>query len=178
MRFAIFICSESTTALHTCTPQIISDNLPFNPSSWFSLRKDVVENAKRPPKPQANIDGLDNALRSVIEDCWSQGPSNRPTANTVSLRLHDVNCDGCPVNPAFVPQPHTLPKQVQDRNISINEEDSTTGRAGGIKTRNQPNVVSPFVKPPSQNVKNSLETSLNDSITTRCVPITGEKSSS
>ena len=46
---------------------------------------DVVKNAKRPPKPQVDID---NTLWSVIEDCWSQEPSDRPTAETVSLRLH------------------------------------------------------------------------------------------
>ena len=173
MRFVIFICSKSTTALHTCTPQIFSDNLPFNASNWFSLRMDVVKYAKRPPKPQANIDhGLDNTLWSLIEDCWSQEPSNRPTAETVSSRLHDAN--GFSVKPVFV-QHHTIPNQVQDRNISINREDSTAGRGSGISSRNQPNVVPPFVKP--QNVKNSLEnrTSLNDSITTRCVPIKGEK---
>ena len=33
-----------------------------------------------------------------IEECWSQEPSNRPTAATVSLRLGGVN--GCLVNPA------------------------------------------------------------------------------
>jgi hypothetical protein len=135
---------------------------------------DVVKNAKRPPKPQADIDhGLDNTLWSVIEDCWSQKPSNRPTAETVSSRLRDAN--GCSVNPVFV-QPHTDPKQVQDRNISINKELSTTGRAGGISTRNQPNVVPPLAQ--HQNVRNSTlatTTSLNDSITsTRCVPIQGE----
>ena len=88
-------------------------------------------------EPQADIDhGLASTLWSVIEDCWYQEPSGRPTAETVSLRLRDVN--GCSVNPVIV-QPHTTPKQVQGRNISINKEDSATERAAGISTNNQPN---------------------------------------
>jgi uncharacterized protein involved in exopolysaccharide biosynthesis len=62
----------------------------------------VVKSANRPakPEPQANIDyGFDDKLWSLIEECWSQEPSNRPTAATVSLRLGDVNC---PVKPAEV----------------------------------------------------------------------------
>ena len=127
-------------------PQMFSGDPPFeDASSWLSLRIDVVKNAKRPPKPQtllepqADIDrGLANTIWSVIEDCWSQEPSDRPTAETVSLRLRDVN--GCSVKPVIV-QPHTAPKQVQDRNISIDKEHSTTERAGGISTPNQTNEV-------------------------------------
>jgi chromosome segregation ATPase len=55
----------------------------------------VVKSANRPakPEPQANIDyGFDDKLWSLIEECWSQEPSNRPTAATVSSRLGDVNC--------------------------------------------------------------------------------------
>ena len=88
---------------------------------------DVVKYAKRPPKPEANIDcGLDDQLWSLIEDCWSQEPSNRPTAATVSLRLGNVNVYS--VGPEFV-QPQTTFKQVQDRNCFIIEEHSATGRA-------------------------------------------------
>ena len=83
----------------------------------------MVESAKRPPKPDC---GLDDQLWSLIEDCWSQEPSNRPTAETVSLRLWDVK--SCPVRPEFVPSLTTL-KQVQDRNSSIIKEHFTTGRA-------------------------------------------------
>ena len=61
----------------------------------------MVKSANRPakPQPQANIDhGFDDKLWSLIEECWSQEPSDRPTAATVSLRLGDVNC--CPIKPA------------------------------------------------------------------------------
>ena len=103
--------------------------MPFEDiSCWSSLRRNVVKSAKRPPKPEGNIDrGLDDQLWSLIEDCWSQEPSNRPTAETVSLRLWDVK--SCPVRHEFVPS-HTTPKQVQDRNSRpIIKEHSTTGTA-------------------------------------------------
>jgi hypothetical protein len=162
-------------------PQIFSGDPPFKDiSSWPLLRSNVVKSANRPAKPQSQADidrGLDDKLWSLIEDCWSQMPSKRPTAATVSLILGDVN--GYPVGPEFV-QPHTTLKQGQDLNISISQEHSSTGRASGISSLHQPNVVTPLAQ--RQNVRNSTEiwTALrdrekyrNDSIT-RCVPIQGE----
>ena len=103
MRFAIIICS--TNALYNCSPgppQIFSGDIPFEDiSGWLSLRSNVVKYAKRPAKPQPPDDvgrEFDDNLWSLIEECWSQEPSNRPTAATVSLRLGGVN--GCLVNPA------------------------------------------------------------------------------
>ena len=61
----------------------------------------MVESANRParPQPQADIDhGFDDKLWSLLEECWSQEPSNRPTAATVSLGLVDKN--GLPAEPA------------------------------------------------------------------------------
>ena len=61
----------------------------------------MVNHAKRPPKPhlQAGINReFDDKLWSLIEECWSQEPSNRPTASKVFLRLGGVN--GCLVNSA------------------------------------------------------------------------------
>ena len=61
----------------------------------------MVESANRParPQPQADIDhGFDDKLWSLLEECWSQEPSNRPTAATVSFGLVDKN--GLPAEPA------------------------------------------------------------------------------
>ena len=50
----------------------------------------MVKFANRPAKPQPHTGhGFDDKLWSLIEECWSQEPSNRPTAATVSLRLGD-----------------------------------------------------------------------------------------
>ena len=148
--------------------QIFSGDPPFKDiSCWSLLRSNVVESANRPAKPQSQADidrGLDNKLWSLIGDCWSQEPSDRPTAPTVSLRLGDLN--GLPVKPEIV-QPHTTFKQVQDR-------------AGGISSRNQLSVVPPLTQ---RTVRNSSEirTALkdrekyrNDSIT-RYVSVQGDK---
>ena len=85
----------------TCTPQIFSGEMPFQDiSCWSSLRSHVVNYAKRPAKPQPQDDTgheFDDKLWSLIEECWSQEPSNRPTAATVSLMLGGVN--GRLVNP-------------------------------------------------------------------------------
>ena len=65
------------------------------------MRSDVVKNGKRPARPQLQDDigrEFDDNLWSLIEECWSQEASNRPTAETVSLRLGGVN--GCLLNPA------------------------------------------------------------------------------
>ena len=35
---------------------------------------------------------FDDELWELIEECWSQKPSNRPTAATVSLRLGEICC--------------------------------------------------------------------------------------
>src|SRR6266446_4531283 len=100
MRFAIITCSTKLSILPP--PQIFSGDIPFNDiSGWSSLRSNVVKYAKRPAKPQPQDDigrEFDDKLWSLIEECWSQEPSNRPTATTVSLRLGGVN--GCLVNPA------------------------------------------------------------------------------
>ena len=61
----------------------------------------MVKFANRPAKPQPQSDighGFDDNLWKLVEECWSQEPSDRPTAATVFLRLGDVN--GCPVKPA------------------------------------------------------------------------------
>ena len=61
----------------------------------------MVKFENRPAKPQsrANIDhGFDDKLWKLIQECWDQEPSNRPTAATVFLRLGDEN--GCPAKPA------------------------------------------------------------------------------
>ena len=83
-------------------PQIFSGDIPFQDiSRWSSLRSDVVKYGKRPARPQLQDDigrEFDDKLWSLIEECWSQEPSNRPTAVTISLRLGGVN--GCLVNPA------------------------------------------------------------------------------
>ena len=121
--------------------------------------------------------GFDDKLWSLIEDCWSQEPSDRPTAATVSFRLGDLS--GSPVKPEFV-QPHTTLKHDQERSISINKEHSSTGRAGEISSCHQPNVV-PLAQ--FQNVRNSTDitTDLRDrenyrnGSVTRCVPIQGKK---
>jgi hypothetical protein len=118
------------------------------------LRDNVVKSANRPAKPQADIDrGLDDKLWSIIQDCWSQEPSNRPTAEEVSSRLCDVK--GCPFeSESEFSHLHTTLKQAQDRNISINKERSAIGRAGWISPCNQANIVA----------TNYTETTLNDSI--------------
>ena len=133
-----------------------------------------MKSGKRPLKPQADIDrGLDDKLWSVIEDCWSQEPCNRPKAETVSLRLGYMNHS--PATPEFVqPSSYTTLKQSQDPNISIRKKHSTTD------SLHQPNVVPLLDK--HQDVRNSTEirTALdiekydNDSITTRFVPIQRE----
>ena len=54
----------------------------------------MLESANRPakPKPRADTDhGFDDKLWSLIEECWYQEPSNRPTAAIISLRLIDKN---------------------------------------------------------------------------------------
>jgi hypothetical protein len=100
MRFAILLSPPKLSIL--APPQIFSGNIPFKDiSCWSLLRSNVVEYANRPakPQPQADIDReFDDKLWSLIEECWSQEPSNRPTAATVSLRLGDVN--SCLVKPA------------------------------------------------------------------------------
>ena len=100
MRFAIIIFFTKLSIL--TAPQIFSGDIPFQDiSCWSSLRSNVVKYGKRPAKPQPQDDvgrELDDNLWSLIEECWSQEPSNRPTAKTVSLRLGGVN--GCLVNPA------------------------------------------------------------------------------
>ena len=100
MKFAIIACSTKLSIL--TPPQIFSGDIPFAEiSCWSSLRSHVVKYAKRPPKPQLPDDigrEFDDKLWSLIEECWSQEPCNRPTAATVSLRLGGV--DGCLVNPA------------------------------------------------------------------------------
>ena len=100
MRFALLTFS---TKLSILTPaQIFSGDIPFQDiSCWSSLRSDVVKYGKRPAKPEPHDDigrELDDKLWSLIEECWSQESSNRPTAEIVSLRLGGVN--GCLVNPA------------------------------------------------------------------------------
>ena len=55
----------------------------------------------RPAKPQPQGDigrEFDDKLWSLIEECWSQESSKRPTAETVSFGLGGVN--GCLVNAA------------------------------------------------------------------------------
>ena len=100
MRFAIITFSAKPSILSPL--QIFSGEIPFQDiSCWSSLRSDVVKYGKRPAKPEPQDDigrELDDKLWSLIEACWSQEPSNRPTAETVSLRLGGVN--GCLVNPA------------------------------------------------------------------------------
>ena len=100
MRFAIITCPTKLSIL--APPQIFSGEIPFEDiSGWLSLRSHVVNHAKRPAKPQPQVDicrELDDKLWSLIEECWSQEPSNRPTAANVSLRLGGVN--GCLFNPA------------------------------------------------------------------------------
>jgi hypothetical protein len=141
----------------------------------------VAKSANRPakPQPQDDIDrGIDDNLWSLIEDCWSQEISNRPTAATVSLKLGDVN--DCPVKPDFV-QPHTTLKQVQDRNISIRGEySSTAGRDGRISSHHQPNVV-PLAQLENERNSTEIRTALrdierdcSDDSITRCVPFKEE----
>jgi hypothetical protein len=72
-------------------------------------------------------------LWNVIEDCWSKEPPNRPTAETVSLRLGDTN--SYHVRPEFA-QLHTTLKQVQNRNVSLGGEHSSTALRDGEKYRN------------------------------------------
>ena len=127
-----------------------------------------MKSGKRPPKPQSLLEPQadnDKFVWSVIEDCWSQEPLNRPTAEAVSLRLRDVNGHPVTVKSEFL-QPHTTLKQVQDRKSSINKdsEHSTGGRAGGIssRSRNVPGLVPPLAQLPE------IKTTLNDS-NTRCV---------
>ena len=102
MRFAIIPVTCSTKLPILTTPQIFSGDIPFKDiSGWLSLRSNVVKYAKRPVRPQLQLDigrEFDDKLWNLIEECWSQEPSNRPTAATVSLRLGGVN--GCLVNPA------------------------------------------------------------------------------
>ena len=57
----------------------------------------MVKFANRPAKPQPQADMgfffvFDDELWKLIEECWSQKPSNRPTAATVSLRLGENCC--------------------------------------------------------------------------------------
>ena len=166
MRFVTITCS--TEAPHTCTTQIFSGDSPFKDISWWLSLRSNVKPANRPakPRPQIAIDrGLDDKLWSLIEDCWSQEPSDRPTAEMSSLRLRDVN--GFPVNTGFV-QSHSTLKQ-QDRNISVNDEHFTAGRAGGVVTRNQPNVDSPLARHQILRNYTEIKTAPNDDIT-RCVP--------
>ena len=100
MRFVIITCFTKLSIL--APPQIFSGEIPFEDiSCWSSLRSHVVKHAKRPAKPQPQVDigrEFDDKLWSLIEECWSQEPSDRPTAATVSLRLGGVN--GSLVNPA------------------------------------------------------------------------------
>ena len=100
MRYAIITCSTKLSIL--APPQIFSGEIPFEDiSGWLSLRSHVVNHAKRPAKPRPQVDigrEFDDKLWNLIEECWSQEPSDRPTAANVSLRLGGVN--GCLVNPA------------------------------------------------------------------------------
>ena len=88
MRFAIITFS---TKLCILRPPRYSPGIPFKDvSGWQSLRNNVVRYAKRPAKPQDDIGHeFDDKLWSLIEECWSQEPCNRPTAKTVSLRLEE-----------------------------------------------------------------------------------------
>ena len=100
MRFAIISCPTKLSKL--TPPQIFSGDIPFKDTSYLPLlRRNVVKCAKRTPKPQPQDDigrEFDDDIWSLIEECWSQEPSDRPTAAKVSLRLGGVN--GCLVNPA------------------------------------------------------------------------------
>ena len=93
-------CSTKLSIL--TPPQIFSGDIPFKDiSRWSLLRSNVVKYAKRPARPQPEDDighEFDDKLWSLIEECWSQEPSNRPTAATISFRLGGVN--GSLVNPA------------------------------------------------------------------------------
>ena len=63
----------------------------------------MVTFERRParPQPQADTDhGFDDKLWKLVEECWSQEPSNRPTATKVFLRLGDEN--GCTAKPAEI----------------------------------------------------------------------------
>jgi serine/threonine protein kinase len=84
----------------TCSYQIFSGIPPFKDAiSWTSLRKDVVDFSDRPSKPQRQADvdrGLDDELWNLIVDCWSQEPSKRPMAATVSSTLNN-----CAIKPTF-----------------------------------------------------------------------------
>ena len=75
-----------------------------------------MKSGKRPPKPHSFLEPqADNdKLWSVIEDCWSQEPLNRPTAEAVSLKLRDVNGYHVTVKPAseFL-QPHTTSSKTE-----------------------------------------------------------------
>ena len=100
MRFVIITCPAKLSIL--APPQIFSGEVPFKDiSCWSSLRSEVVKHAKRPAKPQSQVDigrEFDDKLWSLIEECWSQEPSDRLTAANVSLRLGGVN--GYLFNPA------------------------------------------------------------------------------
>ena len=87
--------SISTLILSPITklPKIFSGVPPFYDTFCYSssLREEVVDFAKRPPKPEWTSDIDSIKLWDLIEDCWSQESLKRPTAATVSSRLGDLS---------------------------------------------------------------------------------------
>ena len=126
-----------------------------------------MKSGKRPPKLQSLLEPQadnDKFVWSVIEDCWSQEPLNRPTAEAVSLRLRDVNGYPVTVKPEFL-QPHTNHRQL--RHFSINKDSGySTARRDGSSRRSRPNVPGSLAQLPEIIPNNS---------NTRCVRTQGEK---
>jgi hypothetical protein len=117
--------------------QIFSGAPPFADTLDVFLFRDVVNHQRRPQRPDnpTALRGRDDSLWALIEQCWSQQPSSRPTASDVSAFLNTFQRQG-PGDPS---EPDLRPPQISS------SPPTTTNSQGGsqplpLKAYQQPRL--------------------------------------
>jgi serine/threonine protein kinase len=73
--------------------QVFTGAPPFPNTLDAFLFTAVVDRQLRPPRPtesSAVLQGLDDSLWALIEQCWSQEPTSRPVAASVAMQLSSL----------------------------------------------------------------------------------------
>ncbi|KAH8101137.1 kinase-like domain-containing protein [Cristinia sonorae] len=80
--------------------ELYTEKTPFENQSLVKVQKEVVRGG-RPPRPVTR-DGklMDDNMWSLTEHCWTQQPSDRPSASEVAKSLADIVVDYEPAPPA------------------------------------------------------------------------------
>ena len=82
---------------------MFSDKIPFEDVELYELQL-LFQTGERPSLPVDDLSrrrGLSAEMEDLIQDCWTQDPTKRPSADTVVERLKLLPnrlVDQCPVN--------------------------------------------------------------------------------